>query len=73
MTSLRSSGTSTYATWLGFFIKGEGSWSRFVVKAFLDWLFRFVLPRDPEDELNLYVLSFAVLLAKGELALAFYI
>lgn len=36
MTSVRSFGKSTYATWLGFFINGEGSWSRCLVKAFLD-------------------------------------
>lgn len=35
MTILRSSGKSTSITWLRFFIDGDGSLSKFIVKAFL--------------------------------------
>lgn len=54
MATLRTSGKSTYLTWLWFFVKGGGSMSSYIVEAFLSYSC-YALSSDLKDGLDLYV------------------
>lgn len=47
---------SIYSTWMRYLDEGEGSWSDYMVEAFLTyWLSWYILPSQLEDGLNQYM------------------
>lgn len=56
-----------YTSWIRYFEKGEGSRMGLAIEAILSYdLSRFVCPSGPEDGMNPFVSSMAVVLIKGE-------
>lgn len=67
MIASKTSGKSTYASWLKYFYEGKGSQSLLVLEAYPNILAtRSVLPSKLEDALNFYVFPCASSLPKGK-------